>query len=518
VSDLDRSALLAARLTGPGGPYELTLPDTTSGRRFAKGPFCLRELYDLARRRGDRPWLTSAGRSWSVHQIFARADDLQAELADRLTLGDEVALGSLAPVDWVTGFIAVSNTGATPVLSTTAGAAPRKLVREDRADSSFSLVEDVDFDPVADAGARSSAADNGGPLALVAFTSGTTAAAKRVETSQMGLLTGLRTMMLGSTLASLRASSAGASQPTPARRPRVMLLSPLWHVGGYSQVLLSLMGGPEIVFADSGDATLLAQALEREGITYLAGVTPDVLWPLVQVAQAYDLSALSGLGVYGLSIGPRLADKLRDVFPALKIGASYGLTETSGAIAFAAERDLRARPGTCGLPAPNVEIRVCADNDHAVPVGETGRIRVRGPMLMAGYRGAESGLVDGWFDTGDRGWRDEAGFVYLAPRHDASFQSDAGPTSASQIVALIEQHPAVMEAAVVATGVDGQDVAAFVTALGDVAEDELTAWLTDRLPLDRGRLGVRLLPTLPRTASGKVSYRALQASAATARA
>jgi long-chain acyl-CoA synthetase len=190
----------------------------------------------------------------------------------------------------------------------------------------------------------------------------------------------------------------------------------------------------------------------------------------------------------------------------------YGLTETSPTVTFMRRSD-PPRPGSCGRPVPNIEVKIVDLEGKDLPAGEPGEVLVRGPNIMKGYHGMpkETGEViepDGWFHTGDIGHLDEDGYLYITERKKDLIIRGGFNIFPRDIEELLYGHPAVQEAAVVGVpdALMGEEVVAYVTRRpgAEVTKEELLSWCRDRLAKYKTPKEIRFLDTLPKNPIGKI--------------
>ncbi|HEX9712593.1 MAG TPA: long-chain fatty acid--CoA ligase [Actinomycetota bacterium] len=198
----------------------------------------------------------------------------------------------------------------------------------------------------------------------------------------------------------------------------------------------------------------------------------------------------------------------------------YGLTETSPTVSVM-HLDDPPKPGSCGRPAPNVEVAILDDDDRPLPPGEAGEVCVLGPNVMAGYYNmpeeTEAVLLDGWFHTGDIGHLDEDGFLYITDRKKDLIIRGGFNIVPRDIEEILHGHPAVMECAVVGIpdATMGEEIKAFVVLRpGQTAtQEELLDLCRRHLAKHKTPRFVSFVDALPRNAVGKVLKRDLRARA-----
>ncbi len=192
----------------------------------------------------------------------------------------------------------------------------------------------------------------------------------------------------------------------------------------------------------------------------------------------------------------------------------YGSTEVSAAT-LARPADLRAAPGTAGKPSRGSIVRLYDESGRPVLQGDTGRIFVGNTMLFEGYTGGGSkDEIDGLMATGDVGYFDPAGRLFVRGRDDDMIVSGGENVFPKEVEDVLSDHPAVAEAACI--GVDdesfGQRLRAFVVLLDGQAADEdlLSSHVKTKLARYKAPRDIVFVEELPRTATGKVLKRELQ--------
>jgi long-chain acyl-CoA synthetase len=203
----------------------------------------------------------------------------------------------------------------------------------------------------------------------------------------------------------------------------------------------------------------------------------------------------------------------------LRMGGGWGMTETSPA-GTSLPRDSAHKPGTCGLPLPGILMDVVAldDNRRVLKAGETGEIRIKGPNVFRGYFNAPeesaAAFVDGWFLTGDIGYMDQDGFVYVVDRKKDMIISGGFNVYPRAIEEAIYEHPAVAEVIVIGVpdSYRGESAKAFIQLKPNAERftlEELRAFLADKLGRHALPTGLEFRDALPKTAVGKLSKKEL---------
>jgi acyl-CoA synthetase (AMP-forming)/AMP-acid ligase II len=416
--------------------------------------------------------------------------------------GSHVLLLAYNSPDWVLGLFAAWHVGAIPVLgnrwwSRTEIEHAMELVRpalvisdlpdHDVAGFSRNLpVNDlgVAFDRPERAGSTDGfpAADEDTP-ALVIFTSGSSGAPKGVVLSHRSVIANQHNLL----------SRSGRLPQTIdiATPPTVTLVcTPLFHIGGVSNLLTNLITGGRVVLAEGKfDAGQVLKLIETERVQSFGGVPTMAIRVLEHPDfDAADLGSLRSWPLGGAPLPASLLETMGRKLPQLRqrgLGNTWGMSESGGFLTVAGNRDLAARPGTVGRPYPVVELRI-AEAD-AAGVGE---ILVRSPTVMLGYLTADGATDDsvdsaGWLHTGDLGHLDEDGYLYLDGRSKDIVIRGGENIACAHVELELAQHPDVAEVAVFGLPHPdlGEELAAVVVArrTADPTEAELRAWATGRL-------------------------------------
>jgi acyl-CoA synthetase (AMP-forming)/AMP-acid ligase II len=220
-------------------------------------------------------------------------------------------------------------------------------------------------------------------------------------------------------------------------------------------------------------------------------------------------------------------ERALELFPAADFVNAYGLTETSSTVALlgpddhrqaigSADPTVRARLTSVGRAIEGVEVDIADEQGQPVPIGESGRVRIRGPQVSGAYLGDDDASGDGgWLLTGDVGRVDAAGYLYLAGRADDVIISGGENISPGEIEDALLRHPDVTGAAVVGVPDDewGERVAAAVTVAGDADIDTaaLTEWMRAEVGGLKAPKTIVIETELPMTASGKILRREIRA-------
>jgi len=311
----------------------------------------------------------------------------------------------------------------------------------------------------------------------------------------------------------------------------LLLAAPPFHIAGVAAVLSSVYSGRRILPLAGFDPDAWLRRGRDDRATH-AFVVPTMLARIVRSMEAdpeLRIPTLRSLSYGGARMAQPVLEAALELFPGVDFVNAYGLTETSSTIAVlgpdehrealtSPDPDVRRRLRSAGRPLPGVEVAVVGEDGRPVEEGAVGEIRVRGPQVGGRYLDSASGLDgDGWLITGDVGFVDGDGYLFVDSRADDVIIKGGENLSPSEIEDVLIRHERVVAAAVV--GIPdpewGETVAAAVVveSTGDgpgVTVDELTGWVRDHLGSFKAPVRVELVDELPTTATGKVLRRTVR--------
>jgi acyl-CoA synthetase (AMP-forming)/AMP-acid ligase II len=318
----------------------------------------------------------------------------------------------------------------------------------------------------------------------------------------------------------------------------LVLAAPPFHIAGVGAVLSSVYSGRRLLPLPSFTPEGWLDRARDHGATH-AFVVPTMLARIVQCMES-DASrrvpTLRSISYGGARMAAPILERALDLFPDVNFVNAYGLTETSSTIAVlgpddhraaldSAEPEVRRRLESVGQPLPGVEVAIVEETGAMLPVGARGLIRVRGPQVSGEYLDSAAGVDDGgWLTTGDVGFVDEAGYLFVEGRADDVIIRGGENLSPSEIEDSLLRHGAVQAAVVV--GVPdpewGESVAAAVvldpaTAGAGTADItvELVEWVRTSLGSLKAPSRVVVYDDLPTTATGKLLRRVVRDELAT---
>ena len=268
---------------------------------------------------------------------------------------------------------------------------------------------------------------------------------------------------------------------------------PLYHVGGLSIVMRSVIYGTGVVVHDGFDVDRIADSLERDGVTLLSLVTTQLLRLL---DAGVDLSGPRAILVGG---GPVAVEALEEATArGATVVQTYGLTEAASQVTTLAPQDAQGKLGSAGRPLLTTHLRI-----------RGGEILVQGPTVAP--RCLDE---DGWLHTGDLGRIDEDGFLYVEDRLGDVIVSGGENVLPAEVEDVLLRHPAVADAAAVGRAdSEWQEAVAAVVVLregADATAEELRRHCADALAGFKVPKRFEFVGELPRTASGKLLRRELR--------
>lgn len=287
---------------------------------------------------------------------------------------------------------------------------------------------------------------------------------------------------------------------------RWLVCLPLYHAGGLAIIWRSCIYGTAVILEPGFSVERVAAAFGRDAIT-LVSLVPTQLYRLMDAPLDWPRSLrLVLLG--GAAATPELMARATAL--GVPVATTYGLTETASQVATLPPEATRVKPGSVGKALTFSQITIVDEAGEPLPVGEVGEVVVRGPTVMRGYyRQPDSRtLRDGALYTGDLGYLDDDGDLWIVQRRSDLIVSGGENVYPAEVEAVLRQHPAVAEVCVVGLpdAEWGQVVAAAVVLRPGAAADEtaLVAFCRERLAGYKRPRRFRFAESLPQTASGKV--------------
>jgi long-chain acyl-CoA synthetase len=248
-----------------------------------------------------------------------------------------------------------------------------------------------------------------------------------------------------------------------------------------------------------------------------SAVVPSMIHLLLaQPLEEFDLSSLRFVGCGAAPLAPQAAEEIERRI-SVTVRQGYGLTETAALIA--TNPVGREKAGSVGVPIPGAVVAILDDSESEMTPGEPGEICVRSPAVMRGYWRAPEATAetirDGWLHTGDIGYLDEEGYLFIVDRKKDLIIRGGFNVYPRDVEDALLEHPAVAAAGVVGRPDErhGEEVVAFV-ALRDpegLGEDDLIEWARRRIGGYKYPREVHIVDAIPLTAVGKLDRKALRA-------
>ena len=353
-------------------------------------------------------------------------------------------------------------------------------------------------------------------VSVILFTSGTTSFPKGV-------------MLTHNSFASYILSHVTPADPEIAESN--ILTVPLYHIAGMQAMISAVYGGRTLAIQRQFDPADWMRIVETERVDR-AMMVPTMLKMLMDHEDFHNHD-LSSLRVITYGAAPMPLEVIRRAiveFPNAQFINAFGQTETAATITMLppddhvlsgdeeeVERKLK-RLTSIGKPLDDVEVRIVDEDAQDAPIGEVGEIVARGQRLMKGYWGQESQTAetirDGWLYTGDLGYWDEDGYIFLAGRARDFIKRGGEMISPEEVEQVLHSHPAIEEAAII--GVEdidwGERVRAVVVASEGHAVDEadVIEYCRQRLASFKKPESIVVVDELPRNPMGKVLKRTLK--------
>ncbi|MEP6868054.1 MAG: class I adenylate-forming enzyme family protein [Novosphingobium sp.] len=547
--DLDLSAAMDA-LTAPGGPLE-----TTTLHRFGRdlpvlkgAPPHLPALFDhYCAQHADLVYLVDGDLRLTFAQVHALAREAAIGLVARhgVQVSDRVGIAARNSANWIIAYMAVLMAGGCATLlngwwttEEMAGAIalsectliladPPRAARIGGLEHSASVVVFEHGDPrlglapLMDAGTAELPPLGPDDLASILFTSGSTGQCKGAVSDHRGVVHGAMSYAAQTLMTYTYLANRGEA---PTVQPCALVAVPLFHVTGEVVLLLqSFILGRKLVLMEKWDAAEAIRLIAAEHVTYFVGV-PLMSFEIARHPDRdrYDLSSCVTFAAGGAPRPVEHVHVIRDALPHAYPILGYGLTETNGVGCGNFNQNYMDKPGSTGPASrPLVEVAILNDEGAHLPQGEVGEVAIRSIANFTGYwRNAQATAAavtsDGFFRTGDLGYLDRDGYLFIVDRKKDIIIRGGENIAASEVEAALYSHPGVAEASVFGLSDErlGEvPVAVFVARPGAVlSAEDLREFLGTRLA--PYKIPVRFweeTAKLPRLGTEKVDKRALRA-------
>ncbi len=527
---VENPALKVQALMAAGAEFEVVNQkiDGVEHSVFKNIPANMHGLYKAGLDYSERTFLVYEDVRWSFEETYLRAASIAQQLQTRFGVqkGDRVALASRNYPEWIAAYMATTLMGAVivPMNSWWVGSelefglkdSGAKVLIGDRQriESVADKMDSMDIhvialrcpelvsDTMTDINSLMEGWQNAqapevdvapDDWATLLYTSGSTGNPKGVMSTHRNVLSQIYSLFFGVKVASILAG-ANTEQDKASQTQSTMLLAlPLFHVTGCNvQFLPSFLAGRKLVMMYKWDATKALQLIEQEKITGFAGV-PTMGQDLIEHPDfnKYDTSSLKELSSGGAPKPPEQVKQMNAKAPQVRPGVGYGLTETNGVVTSMSGADYLKYPAACGRVIPPLNrVKIVKEDGSDAQLQEWGEVWIKSAAVMKGYWKREQATSevltpDGWFKTGDIGYMNEAGYLFLVDRAKDLVIRGGENIGCAEVEGAIAKHEAVMEVAVYGLPHQrlGETVGATVMLKPDgiLSEQELQAFLKQHL-------------------------------------
>jgi acyl-CoA synthetase (AMP-forming)/AMP-acid ligase II len=539
-----------APLIGPGGPFEVEeiVLDGVPLRVFVRAPRTILDTFAMGGAHADLVHLVHDDERLTFADVRAQAFALAEQLRTTFGVqrGDRVAIAMRNLPEFVIGFWGAALLGAIVVPLNSwwtgaelsyaldnAGAAVAFLdderlarvvdhgrpehthlvsVRSDRADADAPFAELVRGTPLPDDAVAPLEPDD--PVTIL-YTSGTTGRPKGALGTNRNHLHNIWNMAFGAA----REATITGRAPAPDRQPATLAAQPMFHIGGIAAIIGSPMGGSKILIMRKWDLERALQLAVDEGLTAFGGV-PAIARQIIEHPGLEDLDLdVRGFPMGGAAVPPDLPIKARQRFGEhIQLLNGYGLTETTSAVVTNVGVEFVEHPDSVGRPNLTADLKVVDAEGRELGVGEVGELAFRSPQVVHGYWGDEAAtkavFVDGWFHSGDVGYVDADGYVYVVDRIKDVVIRGGENVYCAEVEAVLFEHPDVADVAVVGVTEPtlGERVCAVVVPRpgSTLGLNDVRSFATEQLAAFKCPEALVLVDELPRTATEKVAKNVLR--------
>jgi len=474
---------------------------------------------------GSRTAVISEGRQFSFRELNSRCRRLAAVLQGMgAEPGDRIAILAANTNHYVESYVAIPAAGFVIVPLNTRHAEPElryaiedagaKILLTDRDPGSLSeLVDSIVMIPDAyDALLEDADETELGvgitedSLAGLFYTGGTTGASKGVMLTHRNLLANAFHFM---------------TMAPPAADSVFLIMAPLFHAAGSNGVLGGIWTGSCQIPLKVFDPATALDLIVKHQVTHTLGV-PTMIAAIseLQHAEPRNVSSLRMVAHGGSPIATEVVRRAAEAFPTAEFVHVYGMTEASPLLTgLRNEQDLLDvdRSRSCGQSLIGVQVKIIDEAGNEMPEGGVGELAARGPNIMKGYwqkpEQTADVLRDGWYRSGDMGYMDDEGFVYLVDRAKDMIVSGGENVYCSEVEEALYKHPAVLEAAVFGVPDDawGEAVHAVVVPREPVTPEELIAFCREHIAGYKLPKAITLsAEELPKSGPGKILKRELR--------
>ena len=354
--------------------------------------------------------------------------------------------------------------------------------------------------------------------ATIMYTSGTTGTPKGAIATNRNHLTNLRNTELNAAVA---LAMVGMQMPEDVPQTNMLQTFPFFHIGGLSGLYIGTAFGAKVCLMYKWDTAEAADIIVKEAVNS-ASMVPTLLRRLLEYAAEHDLTfeTLAGMASGGAPVPADLIRQMETHFERRVSPANgYGLTETTSAVVMNSGTEYFEHPDSVGRAVPGADLRIVGSDGEDRPAGAIGELWFRGPNIVRGYwnKPAETAaaFTDGWFHTGDLGYVDDDGLVYVVDRLKDVIIRSGENVYCAEVEGVLFEHPAVADVALIGLPHEswGEEVVAVVELRpgAEATAADLQEHVAARLARFKVPTQVQFISEpLPRTATGKVLKRDLR--------
>lgn len=502
---------------------------------FTNAPKTMRDLFVVIEfLHGDFPFIVEDKNELSFAQTLQKAKNICKHLQDTgIKTGDRVGICMQNCTEWVVIYVALAAYGVTAVpfnswwkkeeLSYGVDHSEVKLIFTDK--KRYELLKDLEielivneavdnvktYEEISAGNTTDWPVDNASEedLCVLLYTSGSTGLPKGVMLTHLAVINALFSFY---TLGELR-KIVHDEILLDVENASVLINVPLFHVTGLiTQFLLSMLAKRKLIIMHKWEAKYALELIKEHKVTNLSGV-PTQSWDLLNHPEIddYDLSSLIDIGAGGAARPEDQVFNLHEKFN-IPMTFAWGMTETAALGTILRGSDYLKRPNSAGLVVPDVtEIGVMDDENNFLETDNIGEIVFKSPSNTIGYlkndEETNKTIVNGWLKTGDLGYIDSDGYLFIVDRKKALIIRGGENISCLEVENVLDKHPEIMESCV--SGIDddkfGEIVGAYIYSHKPIDEDELKTFLSDKLANYKLPEVVKFTSEpLPRIASEKI--------------
>ena len=535
-------------LIGPGAPFEVEdiVLDDVPLRDFVRAPQTVLDTFRMGAAHADLVHVVHENERLTFAEMRRQAGSLARVLRDTFGVrkGDRVAIAMRNLPEFVVSFWGGALVGAIVVPLNSWWTGPELLYAVGDAGAKVAFLDGERLDRVLGEGrpdrvvligARSDGGDvriddlvAAEPLAedeyapidrddpvTILYTSGTTGHPKGALGTNRNHLANLWNMAFGAA----RESIISGRQPLPPRQSATLSAAPLFHIGGVAALIGGPMGGVKMVMMRKWDVEEALRLALEEGVTNLGGI-PAMARQILERPGVERLGLdVRSFPMGGAPVPPDLPVRVGELFgeqPQLLNG--YGLTETTSAVVTNVGVEFAARPDSVGRPNLTADMKVVGPDGEPVATSEVGELCFRSPQVVKGYwnneEATKQSFVDGWFHSGDIGYVDDEGFVYVVDRMKDVVIRGGENIYCAEVEAALYEHPAIAQVTIV--GLEeralGERACAVVVprAGATVTLADLREFAAARLAAFKCPEALLVVDELPMTATSKVAKNVLR--------